>query len=337
VQAFGSDRIRRIDGEQITLFSRLSKGWTPRVEKTLTSAEFPGTAVQWEDKYFEVVIAEALPQGGVRYVLEPWLDRHMMRFVDRYDAETEAARIEENRKTVRNEKARVSANLAGMLTGHLPAIVQNELGREIGVNPVRLTFASILSTLFVIGILVLYCVRQIMSNQPPPMAAVVPAIYLGIENAIRFFVNGTQSRPIGSTVGFIVYLIYWLIVRRGPSPFAEEKGWKVKIVESTPEVAAQDAYRVRAAFVTLLPPADQNRVMERFGYDYRRNSTKVAIVILVFAVIGAVSSFRSEKWIPTAVASLIAIEQIARVIALRRGPVGSVFGLVVRPFVRNLL
>ena len=337
MQAFGSDRIRRVDGEQITLVSRLSKGWTPRVEKTFTSAEFPGTAVQWEEKYFEVVIAEALPQGGVRYVLVPWLDQQVMRFVDRYDAETEAARIEENRKLIRREKARISANLLGMLTGHLPAVVQNEMGREIGILPARLTFASILLTLFVIGLLVLYCVKQIMMHEPLPLAAAIPAGYLGIENTFRFLVNWTQSRPIGSTVGFIAYSLFYLVTRRGPSPFAEEKGWKVKIAESTPEVATRDAYRVRAAFVTLLSPGDQARVAERFGYDYRRNSMRVAVVILVFALIGIFSSYRSAKWIVLAIAALIAIEQIARMVSLRRGPAGSVFGLVVRPFMRKLL
>src|SRR2546430_2133342 len=102
VQAFGSDRIRRIDGEQVTLDSRLSKGWTARVEKTYTSAEFPGTAVEWEEKYFEVVLADPLPQGGVRYVLEPWLDQHAMRFVDRYDAETEA-RSEEHTSELQSQ------------------------------------------------------------------------------------------------------------------------------------------------------------------------------------------------------------------------------------------
>jgi len=337
MQAFGSDRIRRVDGEQITLFSRLSKGWTARVEKTYTSAEFPGTAVEWEEKYFEVVIAEPLPQGGVRYVLEPWLEHQVMRFVDRYDAESEAARIDENRKGIRREKARISANLLGMLTGHLPAIVQNELGREIGINPARLTFASILSTLFVIGLLVLYCVREILRQEPPPLIALVPAIYLGIENTVRFLINWTQARPIGSTLGFIAYGLFYAVTRRGPSPFAEEKGWKVKIKESTPEVAEQDAYRVRAAFVTLLSPSDQARVAERFGYDYRRNSMRVATVILIFALIGIYSSFQSAKWIALAIAALIAVEQIARMIALRRGPAGSVFGFVVRPFVRKLL
>src|SRR5437868_14882535 len=107
MQAFGSDRVRSGDGEQIVLSSRLSKGWTPRVEKTLTSAEFPGTAILWEEAYYEVVLAEGLPQGGVRYVLEPWREHHAMRVTERYDAESEAQRIEENRKALVREKARV--------------------------------------------------------------------------------------------------------------------------------------------------------------------------------------------------------------------------------------
>src|SRR5438128_7375134 len=182
MQAFGSDRVRKGDGEQITLLSRIPKGWTPRVDKTMTSAEFPGTAVFWEEEYFEVVIADALPQGGVRYVLEPWREHHIMRFVDRYDAETEASRIDENRKQIQREKSRVAANLLGLLTGHLPAVVQNELGREIGVLPPRLTFISILGTLLVIGLLILYCVSRIMAQEPLPMAAAIPAAYLAIEN-----------------------------------------------------------------------------------------------------------------------------------------------------------
>ncbi|HEX7678562.1 MAG TPA: hypothetical protein VF713_10590, partial [Thermoanaerobaculia bacterium] len=97
MQAYGSDRVRPGDGEQFVLLSRIPKGWTPRAVKTLTSAEFPGTAVLWEERYFEVVDAEALPQGGVQYVLEPWLDMHVMRTTDRYDAESEAERLIEYR------------------------------------------------------------------------------------------------------------------------------------------------------------------------------------------------------------------------------------------------
>src|SRR6476661_946486 len=97
MQAYGSDRVRADDGERVVLLSRIPKAWTPRAPKTLTTAEFPGTAVLWEERYFEVVSAEPLPQGGVRYVLEPWQEMHAMRTVDHYDDAHEAARMEDYR------------------------------------------------------------------------------------------------------------------------------------------------------------------------------------------------------------------------------------------------
>jgi hypothetical protein len=36
-------------------------------------------------------------------------------------------------------------------------------------------------------------------------------------------------------------------------------------------------------------------------------------------------------------ATVLAVEQIVRLIALQRGPTGSVLGFLVRPFVRDLL
>jgi hypothetical protein len=50
MQAYGSDRVRPGDGEQFVLLSRIPKAWKPRVAKSLTSAEFPGTAVLWEGR-----------------------------------------------------------------------------------------------------------------------------------------------------------------------------------------------------------------------------------------------------------------------------------------------
>jgi len=336
MQAFGSDRVRR-DGEQVTLLSRLDKGWTARVEKTYTSAEFPGTAVLWEERYFEVVLAESMPQGGVRYLLEPWREHHAMRFTDRYDAQAEEQRIEENRLQLQRQKARFSANALALLTGHLPAIVQNQLGNELGILPVRLTFISILGELAVIGGLVLLAVSFIMRREPIPLPIIAVAVFFGIENSVRFFINWTQSRPIGSVLGFLFYLVFHLITGRGPSPFASEKGWAVKITEAPPEVATRDAFATREAFVTLLTPADQARAAQRYGYDYRHDSTKVAAMILIIAMIGVVSSYVRGALISLIVAGLLAGEQILRLVAFRRGPAGSMLRFLVRPFVRKLL
>src|SRR5262245_32668208 len=106
MRAHGFDRVRRADGERIVLHARLSKGWVPRVAKTLTTAEFPGTTVLWEERYFEVADARALPNGGVEYVLEPWREHLVMRVVEHYDEPSEAARIAEHRAHLTREKGR---------------------------------------------------------------------------------------------------------------------------------------------------------------------------------------------------------------------------------------
>src|SRR5437588_7968432 len=115
MRAYGSDRLRPPKGERLILASRISKGWVARVEKTLTSAEFPGTAVLWEERYFEVIEARMLPQGGVEYVLEPWQEHHVMRVVQQYDEPSEAARLAEHRAQLEREKKRQSANLLALL------------------------------------------------------------------------------------------------------------------------------------------------------------------------------------------------------------------------------
>ena len=56
MRAYGSDRIRPLDDGAVVLSCRLPKaGWTARVEKTLTRSEHPGTAILWDDAYYEVV------------------------------------------------------------------------------------------------------------------------------------------------------------------------------------------------------------------------------------------------------------------------------------------
>src|SRR5689334_1668273 len=155
MRPYGSDRIRRADGERVVLASRLSKGWTPRAAKTLTSAEFPGTAVLWDEQYFEVAEARAVV-NGIEYVLEPWRDVHVMRVIEQYDEASEAARAQAHREHLAREKGRKTANALALLTGHLPAVVQNAIGEELGVLPARITFVSILGEWAVLAGIVLW-------------------------------------------------------------------------------------------------------------------------------------------------------------------------------------
>jgi hypothetical protein len=334
----GSDRIRRADGERVVLASRLSKGWTPRAEKTLTSAEFPGTAVLWDEQYFEVVEARAGAAGGVEYVLEPWREHHVMRVVEHYDEPSEAARLAAHREHLARESGRKTANALALLTGHLPAVVQNAIGDRLGVLPVRITFVSLLGEWAVLGGMILWIVSYLMRNDVAPLPLIVIAAFLLIECTVRMFVNWTQSRPIGSSLGLVAYIVWWLAGgRRATSPFAVEKGFNVVISETPDDRKMHDLLITREPLLTLLPCREQQRMAERFGYDYRRQSRIVAAGIFIFSVIGIVSSMARSSLLPFLVACALAAEQLYRLAVMGRRPVGSALGILVRPFVRKFL
>ena len=340
MQAYGSDRVRAEDGGRVVLLSRIPKAWTPRAPKTLTSAEFPGTAVLWEERYFEVISAEPLPAGGFRYMLEPWQEMHAMRTTDRYDDEREAARLAEYRAQLSRETKRKSANALAVLAGHLPAGVQEELSRELGVSATRMTIVSALGGYAVVIALVLWIVSGVMSNSPRPLPAILVTGYLFVESSFRFVVAWLIGRPAGSALGIIGYILYYVTIAdrpRATSPFAREKGMDVTIGETPADRAVTDSLLMREALVTLLSPADQARVAARFGYDYRHQSSIIATIILIFAVLGIVTSVRSGAVISLVIAALLAAEQVYRLAVLRSRPAGSILGIVARPFVRKLL
>jgi len=340
MRAYGSDRVRPGDGEQFILLSRIPKRWTPRAAKTLTSAEFPGTAVLWEERYFEVVDAEPLPQGGARYVLEPWQEMHVMRTVDRYDESSEAERLVEYRDQLSRETKRKSAKVLAIFVGHLPHIVQEEIGRELGILSTRLTIVSTLPIYAIVIGLVLWIVTGIMAGTPRPLPVYLLTGYLFIESSFRFVVAWLIGRPIGSPIGTIAYLLYYFTIADracAVSPFARERGSLVTISEAPEERKTSDALMMREALVTLLSPSDQARVAARFGYDYRHQSSIIAWMILVFSLIGIATSVQRGAVISFIVATFMATEQIYRLIVLRHGPAGSILGIAARPFVRKFL
>ena len=108
----------------------------------------------------------------------------------------------------------------------------------------------------------------------------------------------------------------------------------VAFTPPTEDVAIRDALTLKEPLLTLLPPADQKRLAERVGFDYRRTAFAVAWVILVFAALGAFTSSTAPAML---IAAAVAVEQVVRLMRLRREPVGSIFGILVRPFVRDLL
>lgn len=340
MQAFGADRVRVATDGRIFLLSRLEKAWTPRVEKTFTSAEFPGTAVLWGESYYEVVTAEPLPSGGVRYLLLPWRDEYAMRVVDQYDAATEAVRIEEHAKAVARERGRLSANFLGVLTGQLPASVQEVLASEIGVMPVRLTMLSTLPGYVASIALIVLEVGHLVANADVSTSLMFLAGYLLVESSVRFFFAMSQGRPIGTPLGLLAYVLFYALARKRTSlasPFQAEKGLATPLTDAPEDVALRDAFQVRELFITLLSAEEQRRVAERFGYDYRRPSYLLAGIILAGSLCGIANAISTGALVSGVVAFALTLEQVVRMAAFRHGPAPSILGWIVRPFVRRVL
>ena len=210
MRPYGRDRLRKGEGERLILLCPRSKGWTPRVPRTLIRSEHPGTAILWEERYFEVV-AEELSGESVRYVLEPWREEHAIRITDAYDEASEARREEEYRAAVRRRAARRTVNLFGIFTGHLPAAVQEQLGSELGVLPTRLTLLSLLLSLAFEIFTVNMIVRAVMARSPIPLIPAALAAYVALESWIRIHIVLGQSRPVGSAAGFILYSLFYAL------------------------------------------------------------------------------------------------------------------------------
>jgi hypothetical protein len=93
---------------------------------------------------------------------------------------------------------------------------------------------------------------------------------------------------------------------------------------------------MREPLITLLPPDEQAWFAQRFDYDYRRHSSTVAWIFLIFSAAGVYSSIRSGAVLSLLCAGALAVEQLLRLAAFRRGPAGSVLAILARPFTKKL-
>lgn len=347
MRAHGSDRVRRGDGEQWLLASRLPKGWRAREEKTLTSAEYPGTAVMIEEQYYEVV-AVTERATGIEYRLEPWHDEHVMRHVDRYDDASERARIEEHRRARQRVSRRRGTLAAAVITGQFPAAVQEHYANELGIVAHRLTIVSTLPAWFALGLAfwLIAGARLQKEQSPVPLPLLILVAMLALESAVRFMVAWTQNRPMGSVAGVLLYSLYYAVSPRREAlvaPFRASRGDGIHFT-IPPEAELRSALTIRQPLLTLLTPAEQRKLARRFEVDFHRDAVVVAWICLVCSGVGAISLLQKLQAAPSflraisfLIAAAVAVEQPLRLLKLRHGPAGSLLAPLVRPFARKLL
>jgi len=341
----GSDRVR-VAGDKVILFSRIAKGWQPRVPRTNTSVEHPGTTVLWDEQYYEVINADVMQGGGIRYVLTAWQDENVFRVFESYDDASEARILADHNEARAQRKHGKIVWLLSVVLGHLPAPIQNRLANYYGVYATRMTLVSIVPSVVLLGA----CAWFYSDARLKQVASPVPGWVWGIamvmlaDSGVRFMIVMLQNRPNGSLPGTLVYFILWMIApQRFPSP-SIERGRAVFMLQPDEDTVRRDAVQMRAPLFTLLSPAEQQRLAERYDFDYRRHAFAPAIIILLGALFGVISLFPKVKGdggistlISFGLASVLAVEQIVRLLALQRRPAGSILAPLVRPFVRDYL
>ena len=288
--------------------------------------------------------------NGVSYTLGPWSETHTMRAPSTYDAATEKRRAAELREVAVRKKGRRAATLFGFLTGHLPAAVQQQLANETGTNAPLLTMVSaipeVLPAIYMLHRMVAARLGMQVALQLP-LAVTLLFETMAIDAGIRFawaFLNGT---PLGSVFGILGYAIYYALSpnrAKRLSPLKPPPGEGTFTVEVSAGVQELDALKMREPLFTLLSTAEQERIAQRWGYDYRQTASFVAWAILFFAILGVVTSLQTLNATPriSALLSLItagylAVEQIVRLTILSTRPAGSILGIAARPFARRFL
>jgi hypothetical protein len=351
----GSDRVEAGADRSVWLVCAAPKGWTPRRGRAHTPGEYPGTAVRWGTGLFEVVEAIAQLDGTVRYRLEPWPDRHVVRAIQSYEAGTEAARRQERTDHDRNIARRRLARVLSPLLGHLPGPVQERMEGQFGAPAVAMTVASALplfalgfvSSLFSLaaafgeGFSVGMSGLENARRSIPHLLPVPLAVYLVVESGIRMGVAFHQARPIGSLPGTLIYEL-WRIARGQPRVSLDS----FRSLPPSSERALLDRFRMLEPLLALLSPTEQELLERRFGMETLRWGKITAILLLAVGGLNALASlaslaaglggFGDALWLLAGAA--LSAEQIGRLRRLARGqPAGSVLGGLVRPLARNLL
>jgi len=236
---------------------------------------------------------------------------------------------------LRREKQRRIVNVLAIFTGHLPGPVQQKLAHEVNVDAPRLTIASVVVEWLIVINIALYCGEQLLKQEPLPMKLALFAGFLGLDGTIRFKLAFVDGRASGSVFGLLAYAIYAALTGKKEPARAGEAAPRLR--EFSAEEELMHSFYVREPLVTLLSPAEQQRIAAKFDYDYRRTATKMALGILAVAIVGVVASVSSRAWISLGVALILGVEQIVRIPQFDQRPVRSILAVFARPLVRKFL
>ncbi|MEM7355882.1 MAG: hypothetical protein AAF657_34010 [Acidobacteriota bacterium] len=191
--------------------------WKPRAEATPYRAAFSGTAVQVDERWYEIVHAETSAGAPRRtcYYLQPWNDTEVFRHVFELTPQACQDLTQKHREQQQRRRSGAALSHLPLLVGLLPGEDQKRLENAYGFSAQRCTFYSAATLLFLSVLLIMTAfafgngmhfgalqdlVKKLTDYSPL-------AWYFAIESILRLG-SLSGNEPIGSLpVVLVVYLV----------------------------------------------------------------------------------------------------------------------------------
>ncbi|MEM9599212.1 MAG: hypothetical protein AAGD06_33395 [Acidobacteriota bacterium] len=179
-------------------------GWQARKPEELGRAPFPGTALEFEERWYEI-IGQGREGSWFRYDLSPWSDNQTLRRADGLTPEGCRAHAAEVRRRKQRERRSRDLTFAGAFAGLLPTAEQERLELEYGVSAVRNTLFTAVPFLSVSIFLIMVAVSRVLGTDFGRWNAAADTVvlllplwaYLAVESLIRLASTFT-GRPMGT-------------------------------------------------------------------------------------------------------------------------------------------
>jgi hypothetical protein len=188
-------------------------GWKSRTFSPTGQSMFPGTAIEFEGRYYEIIFQDYQPGPplAVRYYLNRWEDRFPIRVQFHYN-EQECRNLAEAYQQRRNaNRTNLFLLVFAPLIGLLPAEDQTRLGNGYGIPPTRLTFLSALMVLPAAGFGMIFLAAHIYGSAPLPGPTWIhwlypTGFYFFAESLLRMMTAVKLGEPVGSILSAPIHV-----------------------------------------------------------------------------------------------------------------------------------
>jgi hypothetical protein len=206
-----------------TPFEKL--GWKARSSSPLGTT-FPGTAIRFEDRYYEVLLIQNSTPFH-HYYLNPWEDRFPIRVQFPYTPQDCIREMKARRKERRFQQLRVLLLALSPLIGLLPAEMQLSIQNEYGISSIRSTFLSAMLTMIPGGLSVFFLLLSIFAGAYGGQGIQFRNIYfagcyLFLESLARLYNAFKLEEPMGSLLVCLPVAITQEIFGRSPQPLQQK-------------------------------------------------------------------------------------------------------------------